>query len=157
MRLNQDFDFVLYARFHRLGRFVLRHECSLLVRDESGVSGDDDPFIFVLFDMATETVINNVDQQDRITVVAADGTFTLKLNREDNVIVDIAKVGSGQVEKHILALYWIRNDGKLDRWGARCFGSGFSGMACRYSRRCRRILRGIGNFGIMAIVRKRLY
>lgn len=47
-------------------------------------------------------MINDVDQQDRLAQVAADGSFTLKLNGEDNVIVDIAGIGSGQIEKQVL-------------------------------------------------------
>lgn len=74
-------------------------------------------FLVTLFDEATETVINGVDQQDRLTEVVADGSFTLKLNGEDNVIVDLAGVGSGQVEKHLLAMYWLWNDGSQDRSG----------------------------------------
>lgn len=74
-------------------------------------------FLVTLFDEATETVINDVDQQDRLAEVAADGSFTLKLNGEDNVIVDLAAVGSGQVEKHVLAMYWLWNDGSQDRSG----------------------------------------
>lgn len=73
--------------------------------------------IVTLFDEATETVINAVDQQDRPAEVAADGSFTLKLNGEDNVIVELAGVGSGQVEKHVLAMYLLRNDGSQDRSG----------------------------------------
>ncbi len=73
--------------------------------------------LVTLFDEATETVINDVDQQDRLAEVAADGSFTLKLNGEDNVIVDLAGVGSGQVEKHVLAMYWLWNDGSQDRSG----------------------------------------
>ena len=69
------------------------------------------------FDEATETVINGVDQQDRLAQVAADGSFTLKLNGEDNVIVDLAGVDSGQIEKHVLAMYWLWNDGTRDRSG----------------------------------------
>ena len=61
-------------------------------------------FLVTLFDEATETVINGVDQQDRLAQVESDGSFTLKLNGEDNVIVDLAGVGSGLVEKHVLAL-----------------------------------------------------
>jgi hypothetical protein len=49
--------------------------------------------------------------------VAADGLFTLKLNGEDNVVVDAVGIGSGQIEKHILALYWLWNDGTQDRSG----------------------------------------
>lgn len=74
-------------------------------------------FLVTLFDEATETVINGVDQQDRLAEVATDGSFTLKLNGEDNVIVDLAGVGSGQVEKHIVAMYWLWNDGSQDRSG----------------------------------------
>jgi hypothetical protein len=74
-------------------------------------------FLVTLFDEATETVINGVDQQDRLAQVAADGSFTLKLNGEDNVIVNLAGVGSGQVEKHVLAMYWLWNDGTQDRTG----------------------------------------
>ena len=74
-------------------------------------------FLVTLFDEATETVINGVDQQDRLAQVAADGSFTLKLNGEDNVIVDLAGVGSGQIEKHGLAMYWLWNDGSQDRSG----------------------------------------
>ncbi len=73
--------------------------------------------IFTLFDEATETVINGVDQHDRLAEVEADGSFTLKLNGEDNVIVDLAGVGSGQIEKHILGLFWLWNDGIQDRTG----------------------------------------
>jgi hypothetical protein len=69
------------------------------------------------FAEATETVINHVDQQDRLAEVTADGSFTLKLNGEDHVIVDLAGVGSGQVEKHVLAMYWLWNDGSQDRSG----------------------------------------
>jgi hypothetical protein len=72
-------------------------------------------FLVTLFDETTEAVINSVDQQDRLAQVAADGSFTLKLNGEDNVIVDLAAVGSGKVEKHVLALYWLWNDGSQDR------------------------------------------
>jgi hypothetical protein len=50
-------------------------------------------------------VINDVDQHDRLAQVAAAGSFTLKLNGEDNVIVDIAGFGSGQIEKQVLAMY----------------------------------------------------
>ncbi len=74
-------------------------------------------FLVTLFDEATETVIHGVDQQDRLAQVSADGTFTLKLNGEDNVIVDTAGVGSGQIEKHVLAMYWLWNDGSQDRSG----------------------------------------
>jgi hypothetical protein len=74
-------------------------------------------FLVTLFDETTETVINDVDQQDRLAEVAADGSFKLKLNGEDNVIVDLTGVGSGQVEKHILAMYWLWNDGSQDRSG----------------------------------------
>ena len=74
-------------------------------------------FLVTLFDEATETVINAVDQQDRLAEVEADGSFTLKLNGEDNVIVDVAGIGSGQVEKHVLAMYWLWNDGSQDRSG----------------------------------------
>jgi hypothetical protein len=74
-------------------------------------------FLVTLFDEATETVINDVDQQNRLAEVAADGSFTLKLNGEDNVIVDLAGVGSGQVEKHVLAMYWLWNDRSQDRSG----------------------------------------
>jgi hypothetical protein len=74
-------------------------------------------FLVTLFDEATETVINDVDQQDRLAEVDADGSFTLKLKGEDNVIVDLAGVGSGQVEKHVLAMYWLWNDGRQDRSG----------------------------------------
>ena len=74
-------------------------------------------FLVTLFDEATEAVINGVDQQDRLAEVAADGSFTLKLNGEDNVIVDLAGVGSGQVEKHVLAMYWLWNGGSQDRSG----------------------------------------
>ncbi len=49
--------------------------------------------------------------------MAADGLFTLKLNGEDNVVVDAVGIGSGQIEKHILALYWLWNDGTQDRSG----------------------------------------
>ena len=31
--------------------------------------------------------------------------------------MDIAGVGSGQVEKHVLAMYWLWNDGTQDRTG----------------------------------------
>lgn len=62
-------------------------------------------------------MIKDVDQQDWQAQVATDGSFTLKLNGEDNVIVDLAGVGSGQVEKHVLALYWLWNDGTQDRSG----------------------------------------
>ena len=74
-------------------------------------------FLVTLFDETTETVINGVDQQDRMAEVAADGSFTLKLDGEDNVIVDLAGIGSGQVEKHVLAMYWLWNDGSQDRSG----------------------------------------
>ena len=74
-------------------------------------------FLVTLFDEATESVINDIDQQNRLAEVEADGSFTLKLNGEDNVIVDLAGVGSGQVEKHILAMYWLWNDGNQDRSG----------------------------------------
>ena len=74
-------------------------------------------FLATLFDEATETVINDVDQQDRLAQVAADGSFTLKLNGEDNVIVDISRVGSGQIEKHVLAMYGLWNDGSQARSG----------------------------------------
>jgi len=74
-------------------------------------------FLVTLFDEATETVINDVDQQDRLTQVEADGSFTLRLNGEDNVIVDLPGVGSGQFEKHVLAMYWLWNDGSQDRSG----------------------------------------
>ena len=74
-------------------------------------------FLVTLFDEATETAINGVDQQDSLAQVAADGAFTLKLNGEDNVIVNLAGIGSGQVEKHILAMYWLWNDGSQDRSG----------------------------------------
>ena len=74
-------------------------------------------FLVMLFDEATETVTGGVDQQDRLAQVAADGSFTLKLNGEDNVIVDLAGVGSGQIEKHILGLFWLWNDGSQDRSG----------------------------------------
>ena len=74
-------------------------------------------FLVTLFDEATETVINGVDQQDRLAQVESDGSFTLKLNGEDNVIVDLVGVGSGQVEKHIVAMYWLWNDGSQDRSG----------------------------------------
>ena len=74
-------------------------------------------FLVTLFEQATETVINGVDQQDRLAQVDADGSFTLKLNGEDNVIVDVAGIGSGQVEKHVLAMYWLWNDGSQDRSG----------------------------------------
>ncbi len=74
-------------------------------------------FLVTLFDEATETVINGADQQDRLAQVVADGSFTLKLNGEDNVIVDLAGVGSDQIEKHVLALYWLWNDGSQDRSG----------------------------------------
>ena len=74
-------------------------------------------FLITLFDEATETVINGVDQQDRLAQVESDGSFTLKLNGEDNVIVDISGVGSGQIEKHILGLFWLWNDGIQDRTG----------------------------------------
>lgn len=74
-------------------------------------------FLVTLFDETTETVINGVDQQDRLAQVDADGSFTLKLNGEDNVIVDLAGVGSGQIEKHVLAMYWLWNDGRQDRSG----------------------------------------
>jgi hypothetical protein len=33
------------------------------------------------------------------------------------VIVDLGAVGSGQVEKHVLAMYWLWNDGSQDRSG----------------------------------------
>ena len=33
------------------------------------------------------------------------------------MIVDIAGVGSGQVEKYVLALYWLWQDGSQDRSG----------------------------------------
>ncbi|MCP4888230.1 MAG: hypothetical protein GY904_16655 [Planctomycetaceae bacterium] len=74
-------------------------------------------FLVTFFDEATETVINDVHQQDRLAEVATDGSFTLKLNGEDNVIVDLAGVGSGQIEKHVLAMYWLWNDGSQDRSG----------------------------------------
>jgi len=74
-------------------------------------------FLVTLFDEATESMINDIDQQNRLAEVEADGSFTLKLNGEDNVIVDLAGVGSGQVEKHILAMYWLWNDGNQDRSG----------------------------------------
>ncbi len=74
-------------------------------------------FLVTLFDEATESMINDIDQQNRLAEVEADGSFTLKLNGEDNVIVDLAGVGSGQVEKHILAMYWLWNDGSQDRSG----------------------------------------
>jgi hypothetical protein len=74
-------------------------------------------FLITLFDEATETMINGVDQQDRLAEVEADGSFTLKLNGEDNVIVDLAGVGSGHIEKHILGLFWLWNDGIQDRTG----------------------------------------
>lgn len=63
------------------------------------------------------TVINEVHQQDRLAEVAADGSFTLKLNGEDNVIADIARGGSGQVEKHVLTIYWLWNDKRRDPIG----------------------------------------
>lgn len=59
-------------------------------------------FLVTLFDEATETVINGVDQQTRLAQVAVDGSFTLKHNGEDNVIVDLAGIGSGQIERHVL-------------------------------------------------------
>jgi hypothetical protein len=74
-------------------------------------------FLVTLFDEATETVINDVDQEDRLAQVDSDGSFTLKLNGEDNVIVDLAGIGPGQVEKHVLAMYWLWNDGSQDRSG----------------------------------------
>jgi hypothetical protein len=74
-------------------------------------------FLVTLFDEATEIVINDIDQQDRLAQVAADGSFALKLNGEDNVIVDLAGIGSGQVEKHVLAMDWLWNDGSQDRSG----------------------------------------
>jgi hypothetical protein len=52
-------------------------------------------------DEATKNVIIGVNRQDRKVQVAANGSFTLKLNSEDNVIVDLAGVSSGQVEKHL--------------------------------------------------------
>ena len=64
-----------------------------------------------------EDLINDVDQQDRLAQVEADGSFTLKLNGVDNVTVDLAGVGSGQIEKHVLAMYWHWNDGSQDRAG----------------------------------------
>jgi hypothetical protein len=74
-------------------------------------------FLVTLFDEATETVINGVDQQDRLGEVEGDGSFTVKLNGDDNFIVDLAGVGSGQVEKHVIAMYWLWNDGSQDRSG----------------------------------------
>jgi len=74
-------------------------------------------FLVTLFDEATETLINGIDQQDRLAEVAADGSFTLKLNGDDNVIVDHAGVGSAEIEKHVLAMYWLWNDGSQDRSG----------------------------------------
>ena len=62
-------------------------------------------------------MINHVDQQDRLAQVAADGSFTLKLNGEHNVIMDLAGVGSGKIERHLLATYWLWNDGGQDRSG----------------------------------------
>jgi sulfur transfer protein SufE len=50
-------------------------------------------FLVTLFDEATETVINDVDPQDRLAEVAADGSFTLKLNGADNVIVEPIRFG----------------------------------------------------------------
>lgn len=52
-----------------------------------------------LFDELTETLINGLDQRDRLAEAAADGSFTLRLDDEDNAIVDIAAVGSGKTEK----------------------------------------------------------
>lgn len=62
-------------------------------------------------------MINHADQQDRLAEVATDESFTLKFNGEDNVVVDLARVGSGQVEKHIVAMYWLWNNGSQDRSG----------------------------------------
>lgn len=73
--------------------------------------------LMTLFDEATSTIINDVDQDDRLSEVASDGSFTLKLDGPDNIIVNTAGVGSGQIEKHVLALYWRWNDGTQDRSG----------------------------------------
>lgn len=90
---------------------------SFSLRQRSNLRDGAVAFLVMLFDEATETVINGVDQQDRLAEVAADGSFTLKLNGEDNVIVDLAGVGSGQVEKYVIAMYWFWNDVSRDRSG----------------------------------------
>ena len=49
--------------------------------------------------------------------MAAVGSFTLRLNVEDNVIVELAGVGSGHFEKQILAMFWLWNDVSQDQPG----------------------------------------
>ncbi|XZE55986.1 hypothetical protein SH139x_002040 [Planctomycetaceae bacterium SH139] len=97
-------------------------------------------FLVTLFDEATETVINDVDQQDRRAQVEADGSFTLKLNGEDNVIGDPASVGSGRIERNVLTLYWPWHDGGQDRSGISYSGFGSRRWWCRFFQRRHSVL-----------------
>lgn len=72
-----------------------------------------------------ELLINSVDFYNRSALVAADGSFTLKLNSAVNLIVDLPEVSSGQVEKHVLGMYWLWNDGSQDRSGIQLVRFGF--------------------------------
>jgi len=73
-------------------------------------------FQATLYDEATETIINGLAQQDRLSEVATDGHLTIKLDAPDNTIIN-PSLGSKQLEKHIVALVWRWNDGTQDRTG----------------------------------------
>ena len=73
--------------------------------------------LVTLFNEATETVIGGFGQQVGLAQMAANGSFTLKLSGEDNIAVDIASVGSGQIEKHVITMFLLWNDGSQDRSG----------------------------------------
>lgn len=60
---------------------------------------------------------NHVDQQPRLSEVATDISLTMKLNGEDNEIVNLVGVSSGQIEKYVLAMYWVCNDENQGRSG----------------------------------------
>ena len=70
-------------------------------------------FEITLHDEATKAIINFIERQDRLAEVAADGSFTLKFDGDDNIVVDAALA----VEKHVLAMYWSWHDGERERTG----------------------------------------
>ena len=70
-------------------------------------------FEITLYDEATHAIINSIERQDRLSEVADNGSFTLKFDGDDNVVLDSAL----SVEKHILAMYWSWHDGERERTG----------------------------------------
>lgn len=73
-----------------------------------------------LYNESDNTVINSRNSQDVLDnnggSMVTDGSFTIKLQPLDNIIVDTVNVLADQTETHLIKLVWKWNDG-IERTG----------------------------------------